>query len=181
MLLPLNTHKLPGLVAGFALFVLSLTGGLLSGQAMAEGVKPYEARVTRVHDGDTVWVQPLGGGRYRKLRLDGLDAPELCQTGGVASRDALAALVLSKTITVRERASDDYGRGLSRLLLLGEDVGAQLVLAGHAWSYRWRLDPGPYAREEASARSQGKGLFSGQQVEMPRDFRKRHGPCDGPR
>lgn len=42
----------------------------------------YEARVTRVSDGDTIWVQPLSGGRYRKLRLDGLDAPEICQLGG---------------------------------------------------------------------------------------------------
>ena len=51
----------------------------------------YEARVTRVFDGDTLWVQPLDGGRYRKLRLDGLDAPEICQSGGGAPGGAAPA------------------------------------------------------------------------------------------
>ncbi len=75
----------------------------------------YGARVTRVPDGDTLWVRPLAGGKYRKLRLDGVDAPEICQPGGTAARDALAARVLEQTVTVTERRRDDYGRALVRL------------------------------------------------------------------
>ena len=140
----------------------------------------YEARVTRVFDGDTLWVQPLDGGRYRKLRLDGLDAPEICQSGGEASRDVLAARVLRQVVTVRERSHDDYGRALVRLQHGGEDVGAFMVLQGQAWSYRWRHSEGPFAPEEAQARAQKKGLFAADAPELPRDFRRRHGPCPLP-
>ncbi len=147
--------------------------------ALAES-KAYEARVTRVFDGDTLWVQPLPDGRYRKLRLDGIDAPEICQPGGTASRDALAGRVLQQVVTVHERARDDYGRALVRLSHAGEDVGAVLVRQGQAWSYRWRHRDGPYADEEAQARGQKKGLFAAAAPENPRDFRRRHGPCPSP-
>ena len=164
-----------------------LVGVLAASLALAQtsGSKPigsvvYEARVTRVFDGDTLWVQPLDGGRYRKLRLDGLDAPEICQSGGEASRDALAARVLRQVVTVRERSHDDYGRALVRLQHGGEDVGAFMVLQGQAWSYRWRHSEGPFAQEEARARAQKKGLFAADAPELPRDFRRRHGPCPLP-
>jgi micrococcal nuclease len=143
----------------------------------ATTAREYQARVTRVHDGDTVWVKPRDGGRYRKLRLDGLDAPEICQDGGVASRDALAALVLEKTVTVNERTYDDYGRALAHISIAGDDVGSWLVSQGQAWSYRWRNSLGPYEAEESRARTQRKGLFANAQAEIPRSFRKRHGPC----
>jgi len=137
----------------------------------------YEARVTRVSDGDTVWVQPLSGGRYRKLRLEGLDAPEICQNGGPASRDALAQRVLRQNVTVTERQRDDYGRGLARLRHAGDDVGGWMVASGQAWSYRWRRSLGPYQAQETRARAQRIGLFSQADAELPRSFRQRHGPC----
>ena len=140
----------------------------------------YEARVTRVFDGDTLWVQPFPDGRYRKLRLDGLDAPEICQDGGAASRDALAARVLQRVVTVHERARDDYGRALVRLEHGGEDVGSVMVRQGMAWSYRWRHSDGPYAQDEALARDQKRGVFAAGSPENPRDFRRRHGPCPMP-
>lgn len=155
-----------------------LGGAWLPGAWAADRV--YEARVTRVFDGDTLWVQPLPDGRYRKLRLDGLDAPEICQDGGVASRDALAARVLQQVVTVRERARDDYGRALVRLEHAGTDIGSDMVRQGMAWSYRWRHSDGPYAQVEALAREKGTGLFAARSPENPRDFRRRHGPCPLP-
>ena len=162
------------LVFGASLALAQTPGGRPSGFVV------YEARVTRVFDGDTLWVQPLEGGRYRKLRLDGLDAPEICQAGGLASRDALAARVLQQVVTVHERSRDDYGRALVRLTHAGEDVGAALVQAGHAWSYGWRRSPGPFAAQEALARSARQGVFAAPAPESPRDFRRRHGPCPLP-
>lgn len=161
------------------LVLITLLGcALLPGAWAADRV--YEARVTRVFDGDTLWVQPLPDGRYRKLRLDGIDAPEICQDGGQASRDALAARVLQRVVTVRERARDDYGRALVRLEHAGDDVGSVMVRMGMAWSYRWRHSDGPYARDEALARDQNRGLFAAAAPENPRDFRRRHGPCPLP-
>ena len=59
-----------------------LSGPLLAKQA-------FYGTVTFVTDGDTLWVAPAQGGAVRKLRIDGLDAPEICQAGGVAARAVL--------------------------------------------------------------------------------------------
>lgn len=136
------------------------------------------ARVTYVTDGDTLWVQPEDGSATRKLRLQGIDAPEICQAGGDSARAALREMVLTQRVQVRVRARDDYGRGLAQIQLGSKDVAALLVSAGHAWSYRWRNSPGSYAAQEAVARQAKLGLFAVGQPELPRDFRKRHGPCD---
>jgi len=137
----------------------------------------YAARVSRVFDGDTVWVRPLDGGRYRKLRIDGIDAPEICQSGGLASRDALARRVLDQVVSVSVRRHDDYGRGLAKLTHQGDDVAAWMVAQGQAWSYRWRRSLGPFKDEEERARRARKGIFADAAAELPRAFRQRHGPC----
>ena len=94
---------------GVGLALVALSAGAQDEQGRDE---VYSARVSRVFDGDTVWVKPLAGGQYRKLRLEGIDAPEICQSGGEASRDALARRVLNQVVEVRVRAQDDYGRGV---------------------------------------------------------------------
>jgi len=160
---------------------LGLTLLLLANSACAQQVNDgYSARVVRVFDGDTLWVRPNDGGRSRKLRIDGIDAPEICQAGGVAARDALRQRLQNQTLWVHERARDTYGRPLVRLTFEGEDMAAWMVGKGWAWSYRWRGDPGPFALEEAVARHKKKGIFADglmDAAEEPRLFRRRHGPC----
>lgn len=147
---------------------------LLPACALAE---VWTGHVTHVSDGDTLWVKPENGSAPRKLRLLGLDAPELCQTGGVVARAALQDLVADKPVQVKSNFQDTYGRDLATVRVGERDVGALLVSAGHAWSSRWHSSPGTYAVQEASARAAGLGLFADPAAELPRDFRKRHGPC----
>ena len=159
----------------FLLVAVMLTANPVQAQ------EDFVGRITHVSDGDTLWVQADAGGAPRKLRLDGIDAPEICQIGGAAAREALARQVLHKPVRVTVRRDDSYGRALARIEIAGSDVGAQMVRSGQAWSYRWRRDLGPYAAEEALARHSGLGLFASSQPELPRDFRKRHGPCQAAR
>ena len=148
---------------------------LIAGNAYA--AKAFTGNVTYVTDGDTLWVQPDSGGPPRKLRIDGIDAPEICQMGGEASRQVLTQNALHHRVMVMVKRKDIYGRGLARIHLNGHDLGAQMVRSGQAWSYRWRRSPGPYADEETVARQSRLGLFAVGRPEMPRDFRKRHGSC----
>lgn len=152
---------------------------LSANHAHAKG--EFWGHVSHVTDGDTLWVQPDAGGPPRKLRIDGIDAPEICQTGGAASRAELVRLALHQRVAVTVRQQDDYGRGLAQLQLEGRDLGEQMVRAGQAWSYRWHKSPGPYAAEEAVARQSHRGLFAAEPVEFPRDFRQRHGSCYAPK
>lgn len=137
----------------------------------------FMARAMKVSDGDTLWVQPVVGGELRKLRLLGIDAPEVCQNGGVVARDALRQLVAGRSLRVAVNFSDVYARGLARIEVNGEDVGKVMVRSGQAWSSRWKRRPGPYAAEEAAAKKSHLGLFSEVSPERPSDFRQRHGSC----
>ncbi len=136
--------------------------------------------VSWVMDGDTVVLIRSGQSAPVKLRIEGIDAPEICQTGGQASRDALIRLVLRKPVQVQDQGQDVYGRHIGRLSMEGDDLGAEMVRMGHAWAYRFRTGSGPYARLQREAQSQKTGMFAhGQAAMSPSLFRKIHGPCSG--
>lgn len=144
---------------------------------LAAGAAPLRGIVSHVTDGDTVWVRPDGGAPPRPVRIEGIDAPEICQPFGRESRAALAQHVLRRHVTVITHGEDDYRRTVARVRLGRSDLGRWMVSHGYAWSYRFRGDPGPYRREEARARSQALGLWKQADPERPRDFRVRHGSC----
>lgn len=160
------------------LFRVVLLAGCLAGPGVAATLN---GTVSRVTDGDTVWVRPPGQ-RPVAVRLVGLDAPERCQTGGSEATAALTARLLRRQVEVESVGRDDYGRTLGRLHLDGHDIGAWLVREGHAWSAGRGREGGPYEREERSARRHRRGVFAAaaSTVETPRDFRRRHGPCPRP-
>lgn len=154
---------------------LLLLIALLADSAQAR--ETFTGQVTYVTDGDTLWVQADTGGPARKVRMAGMDAPELCQPGGKAAREFLMQLVLQRRVTVSVAYHDQWGRGLATVGLEGKDLGAQMVRAGQAWSYGWHRKPALYASEEALARQSHLGVFAAAKPESPRDFRKRHGSC----
>ena len=136
--------------------------------------------VTHVSDGDTVWVQPLQGGEAHKVRLLGIDAPEICQPWGPQSRAALHAVLQGQVVEVRARTRDSYGRLLAQLTRQGNDVGAWMVGQGYAWSYSYKSNAGPYEALQLQAQTQHLGLFSDGRALQPRWFRKRFGSCHLP-
>jgi endonuclease YncB( thermonuclease family) len=146
-------------------------------KSLKEENSSWRGVVTYVTDGDTLWVRPEEDGPPRKLRLDGIDAPEICQAHGPAAREALAQRLLHREVRVNTRSMDDYQRALATVTVQGDDVAAWMVNHGHAWSYRYRKDPGRYATQEKRARAQGVGLFARSDAVRPREFRKRHGSC----
>ena len=137
----------------------------------------WQGTVTHVSDGDTLWVRPGGTGEAVKIRMDGIDAPETCQTyGGVAQR-ALAARVLHQTVNVQARSRDGYGRLLGRIQLQSEDVGEWMVSQGHAWAHRYKRYKSDYGAQETEARAARRGLFADPAALDPGVFRKQHGSC----
>ena len=161
------------LVPGVVLPVLPVAAQVLSAPVMPA----WAGVVTHVVDGDTVYVRPLSGGTARSVRVLGMDAPEICQDGGPAARDAMQERVFQRRVQVQVQGTDDYGRELGIVYLGPEDIGQWMVQRGYAWSYRFRKNPGPYAQSEHHARVLGRGVFAAPAPENPRDFRRRHGPC----
>ena len=98
----------------------------------------YLGTCVRVLDGDTVTVADEGQNLHR-IRIIGLDAPELAQPYGRAAKEALAALVLHKEIYVLPAGCDKYNRELAVLRIdsvVGQvDVAEMMISNGHAFSY----------------------------------------------
>ena len=142
----------------------------------------WTGKVTYVSDGDTVWVRRASDSKPVRIRIDGVDAPEICQAYGLTARKALAARLRNQTVNVQSLGRDNFGRLLARVTTVQKvkgstDVGEWLVREGHAWSYRYRRDGGPYAKQQATAQAARKGLFSSVHPQEPREFRKQHGTC----
>lgn len=173
-----------GLVPGTALGhvrwrpTVWLGSGLLAllGLLDAAATQIETATVTYVADGDTLYVRGFGQ-EQQAVRLLGIDAPEICQEGGPASRQALQSLLLGQSVTVARQGRDTYGRELALVYWQGQDVGRWMVGQGLAWSYQFGRDAGPYAHEQAAARSARLGLFAQPDPQPPHRFRRRHGSC----
>ncbi|GBU14725.1 chromosome partitioning protein ParB [Polaromonas sp.] len=168
----------------FLMRALLLGLALLMGCSAALAAKRERANwsgvVSHVVDGDTVKVRPAKGGKPISIRIEGIDAPEICQTGGRVSRDALKRRVLGKRVAVHGKTRDKYGRLVARIVLKGEDQGRWMVNQGQAWSYRHGRSDGPYAAEQRRAKAAKRGVFAKNQARgllYPADFRKKHGSC----
>jgi micrococcal nuclease len=101
----------------------------------------YSARLLRVVDGDTVDVEidlGLDVSTHARIRLAGLNAPEISTPAGVAAAehlDELVALAGSPlTIRTEKDRREKYGRYLGTLLRTGGglDVNARMVSDGFA-------------------------------------------------
>ena len=148
----------------------------------AVGTDNWQGTVVWVVDGDTIHVRRLTGSRKAvKVRISGIDAPEICQQGGDESRNALQSRLLRQKVVVQGKSHDDYGRLLAQISHKNDDIGRWMVTEGQAWSYRYSAGINPYASEQRRARVEGRGLFKPGQVEIPiepRVFRRKNKGCN---
>lgn len=132
---------------------------------------PYQATVVAVHDGDTITVR---SDITTKIRLFGIDAPELKQPHGQASKQALSGLVFGKTVTVTPANKDRYGRTVAQVKADGIDVNNRMVEMGAAW---WYTDyaKNDTVKQQLQSDAQGKriGLWADKNPMPPWDFRKK--------
>lgn len=98
----------------------------------------YLATCVRVIDGDTVDLADAEQ-KLHRVRIVGMDAPELAQPYGRASKAALSELVLHKEVHVVPAGVDKYGRELAQLRYdtsFGQlDVAETMISNGHAFSW----------------------------------------------
>ena len=111
--------------------------------------------VTKVVDGDTVWVSRSGVSR--KVRFIGIDTPETGQCGFTEARNALRGIIGGQRVTLTAGAQDDadrYGRLLRYVDVNGVDAGLRLIKKGYAVArYDSRDGYGQHTRETAYVRA----------------------------
>ena len=123
-------------------------------------------KVISVHDGDTLTALAPGD-RQIKIRLGGIDAPELGQAFGQVARKGLAEAVHGRTVDVETVERDRYGRTVARVRLGDRDINRELVANGLAWRYPQFDKAGGLIEPEASARAARRGLWHDAQPVAP--------------
>lgn len=128
-------------------------------------------RVVTVHDGDTVTV--LDGAKVQhKIRLHGIDAPELHQAFGARAKKALADKVFGRDVTVRVTVRDQYGREVGDIYIGERWVNLEMVAEGLAWRYSAFSRSQRLAEAEQKARADKLGLWGEANPVPPWQYRK---------
>lgn len=136
--------------------------------------RPYavDAVVKNVHDGDTITVE-ISEARHA-VRLASIDAPELRQDGGQASRRVLAGLIDGQPVQLVVRSRDRYGRLVADVLCGGVNINHRLVADGWAWWYRdYAADDAELCQLESEARGDRRGLWADEEAAPPWCWRHR--------
>ena len=136
----------------------------------------WPARVVQVTDGDTIIAEPAEGGNRVRVRLYGIDAPELRQPYGGAAKDFVVAMVLFQAVDVREvsQGRDRYGRVVAIVVAGGKSVQEELLREGLAWVWtRYCRSCDEWEALQADARRAGRGLWAAPVPAPPWEWRKR--------
>ncbi len=147
-----------------------------------------EFSVVRVADGDSITVADNLGEKH-KIRISGIDAPELGQPYGRKSKQHLSQLLEGKQVRLEIFKTDKYGRLVAKVWLQPADcpqcgktldAGMAQLTTGMAWWYRyWSEEQGEQDRSryefaEQEARAKQAGLWQESNPVNPWQWRKMH-------
>ena len=127
----------------------------------------------RVVDGDTIHIGKT------KIRLHGIDAPEMKQTCrtrkgeeqmcGQLAKQALQRLVQGQDVVCKGDTRDRYKRLLAVCYVGPFNINEQMVTDG--WAMAYRKYSKDYVKAETFAKSRREGLWRGS-FELPWEWRK---------
>lgn len=106
-------------------------GGILAAFFMYRTLRTQKMKVVTVIDGDTYQVITRKG-KSLKVRLYGVDCPELTQAHGPESAQFVANLIHKKWVPLTVKGKDRYGRTLAAIKTSKGDLARLLVKAGYA-------------------------------------------------
>lgn len=133
-------------------------------------------KVIDVSSGDVITVFNLN--RPVRVKLLGVDAPEMDQAFGDVAKKHLSDLVYDKLVLVEYAGISGDGSLAGRVLLNGSDIGAQMLRDGAAWfdssnlSHLSATDRDVYQHSEQAARSERRGLWQTENPIAPWEFVK---------
>jgi len=135
--------------------------------------QPVQNQVVGVPDGDTIEV--YWNGRMERVRLHGIDCPELGQSYGRRAKNFTKKLAAGEIVILRTRGRDAYGRLICVVELPdGRNLNRELVRQGYAWWYKRYSNDKELRILEADARRARRGLWADPQPIPPWEFRKSH-------
>lgn len=106
---------------------------------MAKNENKYFAKITKVLDGDTFDAIVDLGFNIRqefRIRLDGIDTPELSTQKGQKALQFVKDLIEEKTVILRDSGPEKYGRARATIELVdGTDLTNYLIEKNMGYEY----------------------------------------------
>lgn len=121
----------------------------------------------RIIDGDTFVLNE------ERIRIFGIDSPELKQDYGIESKNTLTKLLTGKTIKTTLVNKDRYGRSVCKVYANGKDVAIEMLKLGSTSVYKYYCNDKLYLSEESRSKRLKRGLFGLKTYISPYEFRKR--------
>lgn len=124
-------------------------------------------KVTRIIDGDTFETET-----GEKVRLIGINAPEITDIFGEEAKAHLAQIIEGQTVDlIADKTSNDrdrYSRLLRYVILNGVDVNKQMILDGYAFAYlKYRFDKEiEYKDAQLTATKNNDGMWGSEKKEI---------------
>ena len=130
-------------------------------------------KVIEVNSGDVITIFNLN--RPVRVKLLGVDAPEMNQAFGDVAKKHLADLVLDKSVLVEYSGIAADSSLTGRVLLNNADIGAQMIRDGAAWfdtntNRLSGMERDVYQQSEQAARNERRGLWQEENPIAPWDF-----------
>ncbi len=147
------------------LFVLLTNTYLLAAQT--------SGKVTKVADGDTFTLIDSYG-KISKIRLYGIDCPELNQPFGKDAKRFTTGLILNQTVFIEKISKDRNGRVVAKVYYNNrQSLNEELLRKGMAWHFTKYDKSSSYAALERQAKASKVGLWAFASPMAPWDWRRR--------
>jgi endonuclease YncB( thermonuclease family) len=116
----------------------------------------------------------------QEVRLEGIDAPELKQAFGTASKQTLSDFVFGKTVRLQVTGKDRYQRTLGNVFAGQTWINLAMVERGFAWHFVKYSKDEKLRAAEARARAARLGLWRDAKPVAPWDWRPKKKPKAAP-
>lgn len=127
--------------------------------------------IIAISDGDTLTCLDNQKNQH-KIRLAEIDAPEKKQEFGTQAKEALSNLVYNKIVTVNYSEKDRYNRIIGYVNKGNTDINYAQIQKGFAWFYETYGRSAVYKQAQSTAQMNKIGLWQGDKIIAPWDFRK---------
>lgn len=135
--------------------------------------KIFTGKVIKILDGDTYDIL-LDNNTTKRIRMEGIDAPERGMAFYKSAKDYLGALCFGQVLRVEQTSIDRYGRTVAKSFLSNRnELGLLMVEAGYAWHFKKYSADAVLANAELNAREKHLGLWVDENPVAPWDKRKR--------
>ena len=156
-----------GIILLFSFFILGCNA-----TRETDVLTEHSGKVIKIVDGDTYDIL-LKDNISKRIRMDGIDAPERGMPFYKVSKDYLGDLCFGEIVQIKQTSTDRYGRTIAKTYLAnGSEVGLLMITAGVAWHYKQYSTDAQLANAEIEARKNRIGLWVDEAPVAPWAWRK---------